>query len=93
MAEGLRREGGRRRERLACTVFLASGGMERENVDGSASADRAADEDRACNARARGGFELGGQCTGTQGKKEEGTEDGAVDGGTGDDDADREWWW
>lgn len=82
VAEGLRHEGGRRRGRLACTVFLVG-------EDGKGECRRVCEPDRAvdeiAHATVRGGFEAqAGQRTETSRKKKEGVADG-----TGNDDGDR----
>lgn len=80
MAEGLRREGGRRRGRLACTVFLAGGNGKGECRRVCSIAPRMRSRVRRT---VRGGFELE---LVYRRKKKEGVADGVVDG---DDDGDR----
>lgn len=65
--------------------------MKRENVDEFANPIAPRTRSRVRRTVRGGGFELGGQCTGTS-REEKGrrVRDGVVDGGTGDDDGVRE---
>lgn len=62
--------------------------MERENVDEFASSIALRMRSHV-RPTVRDGFELDGRCTRISRKKQEGATDGAVDGGTADDDGDR----